>query len=102
MILKKSELMSAYNFAKHFGRKSGQFDTKRVDRALGILKSGSLDTKRKEYNTTLNSCDCPDATGCKVDDHGEIVATWTPVEFCKHRIGEMIRVKHNELVRAGT
>ena len=88
--------MSAYNYARWFGRKTGQFDVKRVDKALGYLMSGKCDIKWYEYETTLNHCNCPDATGCLIKDNGEMV-TWPPNPNCKHKIALMIQTKIDRL-----
>lgn len=80
-----SAIMSAYNYAKWYGKKSGQFDTKRVDRALGILKSGKLQEKAMEYRTTLKTCDCPDWQYRTI--------------HCKHRIAYMIDMKHDQIMQ---
>lgn len=64
-----------YNKAKGAGKR-GQLETGRVNRALGLLLSGKIDTKRSEYACTSGRCLCPDAV-----QRGSI---------CKHRIAEMI------------
>ncbi len=92
----KSLRMSAYNYAKWFGRKTAQFDTKRVDRALGYLMSDECHAKWNEYGTTLETCGCPDHCGCKMED-GVIVATWLAEPYCKHIIAMMIQVKMDQL-----
>ncbi len=79
-----SALMSAYNFAKWHGKKSGQFDERRVNKALGILMSGELQEKLEKYGTTLKTCDCPDWQYRTI--------------HCKHRIGLMIKVKHDKIM----
>ena len=79
-----SGLMSAYNYCKHWAKRTGLADTKRVDRALGYLMSGEAEEKWMEYSTTNTHCDCP--------DH-QFRGT-----YCKHIISKMIDVKHDQIM----
>jgi hypothetical protein len=74
-----SKLMTAYNFAKWYARKTQAFETTTVDRALGVLMSRN----RNEYNTTTSICSCPDSVYRK--------------HTCKHSIALMIERKVEEL-----
>ena len=76
--------MSAYNYAKWYGKETGQFDDKRVDKALGILMSGKLQDKVDQYNTTIKTCECPDWQYRTI--------------HCKHRIAVMIDIKHDQIM----
>lgn len=85
-----SSLMSAYNFAKHWGKSSGLFDSARVDRALSYLMSGECDDAWEKYATHGSgrewSCECPDR-----QYRGS---------FCKHIISRMVSVKYSEIETA--
>lgn len=83
-----SALMSAYNYAKHYGTRSGMFDSKRVDRALGYLMSGAAVEKWDQYETAIKYCRCPDS-----QIRGMI---------CKHMISRMIDIKHDALMNEFT
>lgn len=79
-----SALMSAYNYAKHWSRRMGATDTRRVDSAFGYLQTGAALEKWKEYNTTVGDCECPDhrVRGFR----------------CKHILSRMIHIKHQQLM----
>lgn len=49
----RSAIFSEYNRLR--GR--GNVEQERLNRALGIVQKGNLD----RYNTTIDSCDCPDS-----------------------------------------
>jgi len=82
--MNQSALMSAYNYAKHWAKRTGLADTKRVDRALGYLMKENASLKWSEYATTIKSCDCPDH-----QFRGN---------YCKHILSKMIQVKHDQLM----
>lgn len=88
----QSKLMSAYNYARHFGKRTGLFDVKRVDRALGYLMSigDKAASKWYEYGTALNGrdgrCSCPDHQYRGV--------------YCKHIISMQIDCKYHQLKEA--
>ena len=81
----RSKLMSAYNFARWFARRSPMLEEGRVNRAWGYIMSGKLVTKCEEYGTTISECYCYDS------ERGWI---------CKHRIGLQIIAKAKELAAA--
>ena len=70
----KSNLFVAYNKARSAAR-HGKLDLARVNRALGVAQAKS----ERPYNSTVNSCDCP--------DHRK---TGKP---CKHMIAKMLEVR---------
>jgi vancomycin permeability regulator SanA len=73
---RQSEIMTVYNKARAAARK-GLLDEGRVNRALGLLMSGT--NGNRPYNTTTKTCDCPDhiKTG----------------KACKHMIKMMMQVR---------
>jgi len=79
-----SRLMSAYNYARHFARRTGVYEVKRVDRAWGYIMSGKLKEKASDYGAEFDRCSCPDAS-----------RGFT----CKHSIGLMIVAKAEQLKR---
>ena len=81
-----SALMSAFNYGKHWARRTGIADTRRVDRALSYLMSGEAEEKWEEYATTTSRCDCPDH-----QFRGN---------FCKHIMSLMIEMKHDQIMNA--
>jgi hypothetical protein len=83
--LTKSELMSAYNFARSYARRNPEkLDPRRVDRAFGILQS----KEARPYTTTTRSCNCPDATKARKNGY---------TGPCKHRTAQMLLVKIEKL-----
>jgi hypothetical protein len=78
-----SDLMAAYNKAKHVAKTTDRLDEGRVDRAWGMLMKGNLESKTLEYGTTIEECQCPDST-----IRGMV---------CKHSIGLMIVARANNL-----
>ena len=95
----QSYLMTAYNYARWYGLRTGQFDTGRVDRAFSYLQSGKCEAKWVEYETTTKYCGCPDSLGAVVDEHGDVKATWQGAKFCKHQIALMIQMKVDRLMK---
>jgi hypothetical protein len=79
-----SALFTAYNQAKWYAKRTGEFDVGNVDRALGLLMAHRLDEKRGEYNFDFRHCDCPDATIRK--------------RVCKHQIALQIQAKHDRIM----
>lgn len=79
-----SALMTAYNVTRHSGRRTGLFEKRRCDRALGYLMDGRIRRKRFEYATTLAWCDCPDSRYRHV--------------ICKHRLALLIRERHDRIM----
>lgn len=79
----QSALWSAYNYCKAYGKKSGLWDKKRVDRALGYLMDGSAAAKWSEYATMFDRCDCPDSTIRRAT--------------CKHSLSLMISKKYEQI-----
>ena len=75
----KSAIFTTYNKARKAVRQ-GKIDSKRLNRALGILLSKSYP---HQYNTTIKTCDCPDSRR-----HPEIT--------CKHRLAVMIQVRMSQ------
>ena len=67
-----SSLMSAYNDARWFARKTGLMEEKRVNRAWGYIMAGKVREKQKQYGSTLHACRCRDK---------EIRQMW-----CKHNV----------------
>jgi hypothetical protein len=82
----QSALWSAYNYCKAYGKTSGLWDSKRVDRALGYLMDGSAAAKWAEYETTIDTCFCPDSTIRKAT--------------CKHSLSLMISKKYEQICEA--
>jgi hypothetical protein len=80
----QSALMSAYNYGKSWARRTGIATTDRVDRAFGYLMSGNAEGKWEEYQTTTESCQCPDHQYRSV--------------FCKHIMSFLINAKHDEIM----
>ena len=80
--LDESALFSAYNAAKKWARKTGLTDEGRIDRALGIIRSGALEEKIAEYSTTKTNCYCLDKRGL----------------ICKHVMAVLIQLKANEII----
>lgn len=80
----QSALMSAYNYGKHWAKRTGLADTKRIDKALGYLMSGEAEKKWMEYATTTERCDCPDHQYRGV--------------YCKHMLSKMIDIKHDQIM----
>jgi hypothetical protein len=67
---------------RHYNRvrtstRLGQIETKRLNKALGLVLSGQIVDKIKEYGVTVKTCNCGDATSKR----GFI---------CKHRLGFII------------
>jgi hypothetical protein len=84
--LQMSVEMSVYNHARTWVRRSGMSDDGRVNRALSIVKTkGALDQAIAKYDTTANSCECPDNL-----HSGNI---------CKHRLAVMMTIKADEEIR---
>lgn len=79
-----SALFSAYNYCKHWGRRTGLADGARVDSALGYLMSGDAQEKWTEYETDAGHCLCPDHQYRNV--------------YCKHQLSFMIQLKHDKLM----
>jgi hypothetical protein len=83
----KSYLMSAYNYAKSWGKKTGLFTPDRCDKAFGYLQSGKAYGSWVKYQTKCNGrhwdCQCPDR---------QIRGT-----FCKHIIALLIDRKIEQL-----
>ncbi|KKM08256.1 hypothetical protein LCGC14_1725720 [marine sediment metagenome] len=79
-----SALMSAYNYARHWAKRTGLTDTSRVDRAFGYLQTGEAMGKWREYNTTVRDCNCPDRR--------------VRGNRCKHSLSKMIHIKHQQLM----
>jgi len=74
-----SALLTSYNLAKHFGRRTGIIEPKRIDRALGILMSpGKLTEKETQYGSSPSNCGCADSR-------------FRHPVVCKHSIASMIR-----------
>jgi hypothetical protein len=71
----QSLIFTEWNKAKHAAR-AGVLDTKRTNRALGIIMSGKCGEKFSEYSTTYKTCGCPDCV-----ERGS---------FCKHRIAFIV------------
>ncbi|MBA7528375.1 hypothetical protein ES705_20558 [subsurface metagenome] len=67
-----SSLMSAYNDARWYARKTGMMEEGRVNRAWGYIMAGKVREKQEQYRSTLTACDCRDK---------EIRQMW-----CKHNI----------------
>lgn len=82
----QSVLFSAYNYCKHYGRKTGLWTRDRVDRALSYLMTGEAEAKWAEYQSTFKSCECPDSQYRKV--------------ICKHSLSKMIDEKYRQLCEA--
>jgi hypothetical protein len=95
----QADRMTAYNYAKWYGKRTGQFETGRVDRALSYLMSGKAEPAWEKYQTTLRDCGCPDRQGAVADEHGDIKASWKGVQFCKHMIAQMIDRKIASIAR---
>lgn len=85
-----SALMSAYNYAKAWARRTGLTTTDRVDRAFGYLMSGEAAEKWSEYGTDGKgrswTCLCPDR-----QYRGSL---------CKHILSAMIDRKHDDLLES--
>jgi len=79
-----SALFTAYNQAKWYAKRTGEFDVGNVDRALGLLMAHRLDEARREYAFGFRHCDCPDAQIRK--------------RTCKHSIALMVQKRHDEIV----
>lgn len=79
----RSYLMSAYNFARAYGKKSGQWDAGRVNRAWGYLMDQRLWEKSEEYASSASECECYDAR--------------ISFNTCKHMIAHMILEKARRL-----
>jgi uncharacterized Zn finger protein len=59
---------------------SGKLEKGRVNKALGLVQSGDRENK---YNTTIQSCECPDSK-------------FNPGGICKHRVAMMMDVRISE------
>ncbi len=85
--MNQSLLMSAYNYAKSWGKRTGLFDPKRCNSAFSYLQSGKAYSKWIQYQTKCNGrdwqCECPDR---------KYRGT-----FCKHIISMMIDKKMVQL-----
>jgi len=79
-----SALMTAYNLAKHFGRRTGILEPRLADRALGYLMSGRIVQKAAEYGSTPRWCGCPDSQYRR--------------RICKHSIAVEIERGHDEIM----
>ena len=80
----RSALFTQYNRAKVAARK-GKLEIKRVHRAMGLAISETLTGTKRPYETTVKTCNCPDAR------RGHT---------CKHRIKEMLIQRANEQLTA--
>lgn len=76
--MNKSELMGMYNRAR--GSKARNIDPGRLNRAFGLLQRKDQEWRGK-YNTTINSCGCPDHA-----KNGRTIV-------CKHRLALMIEFR---------
>jgi hypothetical protein len=81
-----SVLMTCYNYTKHFARRTGVIDPRRVDRALGYIMAGRVEEKSFQYGSTKEFCDCPDCRYRRV--------------YCKHSIAIAILEDHDKLMDA--
>lgn len=79
-----SALMTSYNYAKHFAKRTGVIEPRRVDRALGYIMAGRVDEKAFQYGSTKEFCDCPDCHYRRV--------------HCKHSIAIAIVEAHDKLM----
>lgn len=85
-----SALMSAYNYAKTWARRTGLTTEDRVDRALGYMMSGEAPEKWIEYRTHVRKHNRDWVCGCR--DH------YYRGSICKHILSKMIDIKYHALM----
>ena len=81
----QSALMTAFNLARWWGRRTGLTTDKRTHKALSYLMKGDAEKKWEEYETTLNNCRCKDQT-------------YRPQFVCNHRVAKMVDAKHDQIM----
>lgn len=79
MLVTLSQKMSIFNKARA-AAKHGKLDDQRTRRAFGILLSKDSEQRLTKYQTTSQSCNCPDRK-----QH--------PEQSCKHMIAKMMLVR---------
>lgn len=75
-----SELFRAYNLAKKASKTNKLIESKRLDRALGIVLSRNSEEHLNIYHSDINLCFCP-------DNH------WRNDIICKHRLARMLQAR---------
>lgn len=81
-LARNSQLMRWFNIARAYGRQHG-WDDGRTNRAFGLLqRADGGESKFKEYNTRVTSCECRDV------QYNKPVGGW-----CLHRRAKAIQIR---------